>query len=209
MTTASAVERGEHARVIAIDGPAAAGKSTVARTVAERLGALLFDTGALYRIGIDGSSQRMEDNIGVSNGPCWSPDGRIFYFSDSRAQIIYAYDFDPDEGLLSNRRIFSDTRDYGYPDGAAVDAEGFLWSARWEGSCVLRFAPDGRIDRIVETPARRPTCVCFGGRGLDVMFLTSSRIHVPAEEIASNPLQGGLFCFNPGVKGLPKHRYGG
>jgi sugar lactone lactonase YvrE len=167
------------------------------------------DTGALYRIGIDGSSQRMEDNIGVSNGPCWSPDGRIFYFSDSRAQIIYAYDFDPDEGLLSNRRIFSDTRDYGYPDGAAVDAEGFLWSARWEGSCVLRFAPDGRIDRIVETPARRPTCVCFGGRGLDVMFLTSSRIHVPAEEIARNPLQGGLFCFNPGVKGLPKHRYGG
>jgi sugar lactone lactonase YvrE len=166
-------------------------------------------TGALYRVDASGQSKLMVDDVGVSNGPCWSPDDRIFYFSDSMAQVIYAFDFDPLLGGISNKRIFNDTKDHGYPDGATVDAQGFVWSARWDGSCVLRIDPKGRIDRIVEIPAKRPTCCVFGGPGLDVMYVTSSRAHLTGDEMAARPLNGGVFCFDPGVKGTLKNRFAG
>lgn len=166
-------------------------------------------TGTLYRIEANGTATAMQENIGVSNGPCWAPDGRTFYFTDSMAQVIWAHDFDPDTGNLSNRRVFNDTRDHGYPDGATVDAEGFLWSARWEGSCVLRIDPRGRIDRVVPMPARRVTNVCFGGSRLDTLYVTTSRLHVAEADLRRDPLQGGLFCFNPGVAGFEKHAFAG
>jgi sugar lactone lactonase YvrE len=167
------------------------------------------DTGALFRVDGKGRSQRFEDHVGVSNGPCWSPDGQTFYFSDSKNSVIYAYDFEASLGGISNRRVLNDTKDHGYPDGATVDAEGFIWSARWDGGCVLRIDPKGRLDRVIAMPAQRPTCVCFGGANLDVMYVTSSRAHLAAESLARHPLQGGLFCFNPGVKGTPKHHFAG
>jgi sugar lactone lactonase YvrE len=167
------------------------------------------DTGLLYRFDADGTATVMERNIGVSNGPCWSPDNRIFYFTDSRNQVIWAYDFDLAAGTISNRRVFNDSRDHGYPDGATVDAEGFLWSARWEGACVLRIDPKGRIDRIVPMPARRVTNVCFGGAKLDTLYVTTARLHLPEEDLRRHPLQGGLFCFDPGVTGFEKHAFAG
>jgi L-arabinonolactonase len=167
------------------------------------------NSGALYRVEKDGRSTKMFEDVGVSNGPCWSPDNKIFYFSDSHAQIIYAFDFDLDTGAISNKRIHNDTKDHGYPDGATVDAEGFLWSAHWNGSCVLRIDPKGRIDRIVEMPATRPTCVCFGGTNLDTIYVTSSNAHVGGVVMKQYPLQGGVFCFDPKVKGFAKHRFGG
>ena len=166
-------------------------------------------TGTLYRIDPDGGASAMQAGVGVSNGPCWSPDNRTFYFTDSMAQVIWAYDFDLAAGEISNRRVLNDTRDYGYPDGATVDAGGFLWSARWEGSCVLRIDPEGRIDRVVPMPARRVTNVCFGGARLDTLYVTTSRLHVPGDDLARHPLQGGLFCFDPGVRGFEKHAFAG
>ncbi|MFO1120869.1 MAG: SMP-30/gluconolactonase/LRE family protein [Hyphomicrobiales bacterium] len=167
------------------------------------------DTGVLYRIDADGSATAMQTGIGVSNGPCWSPDNRIFYFTDSRNQVIWAYDFDLAAGTIANRRVFNDTRDHGYPDGATVDAEGFLWSARWEGSCVLRIDPRGRIDRVIPMPARRVTNVCFGGARLETLYITTARLHVPEAELRRHPLQGGLFCLDPGVTGFEKHAFAG
>jgi L-arabinonolactonase len=166
-------------------------------------------TGTLYRIDSNLSATGMASGFGVSNGPCWSPDNRTFYFSDSLTQIIWAYDFDLAVGVISNPRVFNDSKDHGVPDGATVDAEGFLWSARWDGDCVLRIDPNGRIDRVVPMPARRVTNVCFGGPSLDTLYVTTSRIHMPEEDIRRHPFQGGLFCFDPGVKGSEKHRYGG
>jgi sugar lactone lactonase YvrE len=165
------------------------------------------DTGKLFRVGSDGASHIMERNVGVSNGPCWSPDGTVFYFSDSKNQVIYAYDFDASTGALANRRILNDTKDHGYPDGATVDAEGHLWSARWEGSCVLRIDPKGRIVRAVKIPATRVTCPVFGGPDLDTLFLTTSSAHVDAETLALYPDQGGVFAFKPGVKGFLKNQF--
>jgi len=166
-------------------------------------------TGKLFRVDADGTVTEMASGIGVSNGPCWSPDGRTFYFTDSMAQTIFAYDFDMDSGTLSNKRVLNDTKDYGYPDGATVDAEGCIWSARWEGACVLRIDPRGRIDRVVPMPARRVTNLCFGGHNLDTLYVTTSRLHVPEEDLRSHPLQGGLFCFDPGVAGFEKHAFAG
>jgi L-arabinonolactonase len=166
------------------------------------------DSGALYRVGQDGVSKLMFDNVGVSNGPCWSPDNKTFYFSDSKAQIIWAFDFDLATGELSNQRVFNDTKAHGYPDGATVDAEGYLWSARWDGSCVLRFDPKGRIDRIVDMPVTRPTCVVFGGAELSTIYVTSSAANLSNVILKQHPLQGGLFCFDPSVKGLAKHKFG-
>jgi L-arabinonolactonase len=167
------------------------------------------DTGKLFRVEVGGSFETMETKVGVSNGPCWSPDGKIFYFSDSKNQVIYAYDFDGAGGTISNRRVLNDTKAHGYPDGATVDAEGFIWSARWEGACVLRIDPKGRIDRIVEIPATRVTCPVFGGADLDTMYLTTSRAHVDAETLGRYPDQGGVFAFKPGVKGMLKNGFAG
>ena len=163
-------------------------------------------TGTLFRIDYDHQVTAMAHGIGVSNGPCWSPDNRIFYFTDSRAQIIWAYDFDLDSGTISNRRVLNDTKDFGHPDGATIDAEGFLWSARWGGSCVLRIDPKGRIDRVVPMPAKRVTNACFGGSKLDTLYVTTSRLHVEDKNL---PLQGGVFCFDPGVRGFEKHAFAG
>jgi sugar lactone lactonase YvrE len=166
-------------------------------------------TGTLYRIDPDLTATPMHTEVGVSNGPCWSPDNKTFYFTDSMAQVIWAYDFDPASGTLSNRRVLNDTKDFGHPDGATVDAQGFIWSARWDGSCVLRIDPKGRIDRVVPMPARRVTNVCFGGKKLDTMYATTSRLHVPEEDLRRRPLQGGLFCFDPGITGFEKHAFAG
>lgn len=165
------------------------------------------DTGALYCVDGSGAAVKWEDNVGVSNGPCWSPDGRTFYFSDSKNQLIYAYDFDGTAGRIANRRVLNGSKDHGYPDGATVDAEGYVWSARWDGSCVLRIDPKGRIDRVIAMPALRPTCVCFGGPDLDIMYVTSSRAHLDQASMARYPLQGGLFCFDPGVRGTRKFSF--
>ena len=165
-------------------------------------------TGILYRIDSDGTAMAMEHEIGVSNGPCWSPDNRTFYFTDSMAQVIWAYDFDLDSGTISNKRSLSDTKDYGYPDGATVDADGCIWSARWEGSCVLRIDPKGRIDRVVPIPSTRVTNVCFGGARLDTLYVTTSRQNVGEDVLKRFPLQGGIFCFDPGMTGFEKHAFG-
>jgi sugar lactone lactonase YvrE len=167
------------------------------------------DTGNLFRVSLDGSAQIMERNVGVSNGPCWSPDGGTFYFSDSKNQIIYAYDFDGSSGNVSNRRVLSDDKSHGYPDGATVDAEGYIWSARWDGSCVLRLDPKGRIDRIIEIPATRVTCPVFGGPDLDTLYVTTSRAHVDGDTLVRYPQQGGIFACKPGVKGMLKNVFAG
>jgi sugar lactone lactonase YvrE len=105
--------------------------------------------------------------------------------------------------------VFANPDGYGYPDGATVDADGGLWNARWEGGCVIRFAPDGSIDRVIEMPARRITCCAFGGDGLDTLYVTTSRLHLTRDELKVQPQAGGTFAFKPGVKGLPRPAFVG
>jgi len=166
-------------------------------------------SGSLYRVGADMVPVRMDGPVGISNSTAWSPDAKTMYFADTLVGSIYAYDFDLPLGAISNRRVFSDVQGHGYPDGSCVDTEGYLWNARWEGGCVIRFAPDGTIDRIVRIPCARVTCCAFGGADLATLYVTTSRLHLSAEELALQPDAGGLFAFSPGVAGQMPHQFAG
>lgn len=159
-------------------------------------------SGALYRLDADLDWQLMDDGYRVTNGPAFSPDGRIMYHNDSARQLIYAFDLDA--GEPRNRRVFASFGEGdGYPDGMTVDAEGCLWVAFWDGWCLRRFAPDGeRLERI-ELPVQRPTSCAFGGPALDMLFITSARIGLDENSLAMQPSAGGLFMLRPGVSGVP------
>jgi sugar lactone lactonase YvrE len=184
---------------------------TMANNIADDNGS--FDpgvsTGILYRVDRDFRATPMMGGIGIHNATCFSPDGRIMYFADTAKNTIFASDLDPETGALSNRRVFSDLAGHGYADGATIDAEGCLWSARWDGGAVIRFTPNGELDRIVKVPASRVTSVAFGGPGFGTLYITTSRLHLSEAELASQPRAGGVFAVEPGVKGLPTAQFAG
>jgi L-arabinonolactonase len=166
--------------------------------------------GRLWRVDPDRSVTLLQDaDIWLPNSIAWSPDGRTFYLGDSRTKLIFAYDWDLDTGLPSNRRVFADTSAIpGEPDGSSVDAEGFLWNARFDGSCLARFAPDGRLDRIVPTPVSRPSHCTFGGPDLKTLFITTARFRLPPDRLAAEPMAGALLAAEVSVAGLPEPVWG-
>jgi len=167
---------------------------------------------SLFRLDPGGAVAKLDEGIVCSNGPCWSPDGRIFYFADTYTRDIWAYDYDLKTGAVSNRRVFCSFPALGLkglPDGATVDAEGFVWSVSVYEGKLVRLAPDGRLDRIVGLPVESTTSLSFGGPNLDVAYVTSMARAVkgvrPREREA-----GGLFAvYGLGVQGLPEPRYAG
>ena len=166
--------------------------------------------GALYRLNADLSVEVLEREVIIANGPCFSPDGRTLYFADTRRRSIFAYDYDPTGGPLRNKRVLVDTTSYGTgPDGATVDAEGYLWSAQVLNGCLRRFVPDGKLDRTIELPVSYPSSVMFGGPALDVLFVTS--ISEPLNGRVPPEAEAGalLAIHGLGVKGLPEPRFAG
>jgi sugar lactone lactonase YvrE/DNA-binding IclR family transcriptional regulator len=167
-------------------------------------------TGALYAIEGDRSWRRLADGLFVANGLDWSPDGKTFYFADSAPGRIYAYDFDLASGTIANRRVFTEMDpSEGRPDGLAVDSDGFVWCAIWDGWCVRRYAPDGRIERELRLPVPRPTSIAFGEPDLKTIFITTARIRLPSRVLAQAPFSGGLFKAAAPVAGLPASEFAG
>jgi len=175
-------------------------------------GSMVLDMGAnaaegrLYRYsaGQRGPVDTQLSGLIVPNGLGFSPDGRTMYLSDSHpaVQQIWAFDYDIDSGTPSNRRLFVDMNHYaGRPDGAAVDAEGGYWICANDAGLIHRFTPDGRLDRSLAVPVKKPSMCAFGGSRLDTLFVTSIR---PADDHDDQSLAGGVFALNPGVKGLPE-----
>ncbi len=167
------------------------------------------DQNGLYCLNPDLSLRQMESGISVSNGIGWSPDNRVMYYTDSGPAVIYAYDFDLESGNLSNRRVFVGNTRPGTPDGLTVDCEGFIWSTRWDGWCVDRYDPDGKLERTIPMPVQRPTSVMFGDANLERLYITSARTELSPSDLAAQPLAGDLFACYPGVKGLPEPRFAG
>lgn len=149
----------------------------------------------------------IDDNIMLSNGPCWSTDDTTFYHADSIRKQIYAYDYDIEKGAVSNRRPFASTAELGgIPDGATVDAEDHVWSAICEGQKVVRFRPDGSIERVVEFPLKLPGSVMFGGPELDKLFVPTLSPAFLGRE--ADPLDGSTFVIDGlGIKGVPEPRF--
>lgn len=159
--------------------------------------------GGLYRLE-GGVLALLETGIAVANGPCFSPDGRTFYYTDSPRRQIYACDYGGDRP--GPRRILVETGPWNSSaDGATVDSEGFLWTALVRAGAIARFDPRGRLDRLIAMPVRHPTSVMFGGAGLDMLYVTSLSRSARLED--GSPQAGGLFAIEVlGVHGLPEPR---
>jgi L-arabinonolactonase len=165
---------------------------------------------SVVRLDADLRISTLINNVTCANGTCFSPDGRTMYFADTPAKEIWAFDYAPSDGALGKRRTIARFDDQpGMPDGSCVDAEGFIWNAQWNGHRVVRYAPDGRIDRILEVPVLNPTCVTFGGAELDTLYITTARYLMNAEQIVAEPLSGALFACKPGGRGLPDAKFAG
>jgi sugar lactone lactonase YvrE len=169
-------------------------------------------SGSLYVIEGQGRTpgrvRQIDSAIVCANGPAFSPDGRHAYFADSMAEEIYTYDVDLDTGLISPRKPFVKTQN-GQPDGMTVDSQGYLWNAMWDGWRIVRYAPNGEVDREIRLPVPRPTSVCFGGPRMDQLFITTASDGLSEQQLAAAPLSGSLFVCEPGVKGLLDAEYNG
>ena len=166
--------------------------------------------GSLYRLDPDGSISTMETRIFIANGIGWSPDNKIMYFTDTPRHVIYAYDFDAATGAIANRRPFISTPDEdGVPDGLAVDSEGCIWSARWDGWKITRYDPSGKVEREIQLPVQRPTSCAFGGAHLDELYITSAWTALSDEQKKNQPFAGDLFRVKTNIKGLESPKFAG
>lgn len=166
--------------------------------------------GSLSRISPDGAVVPVLDDVAVSNGTDWSPDGTLMYYVDSPTRRIDVFDADPATGDIRRRRTFATVEDgAGFPDGLTVDAEGCVWVALWDGSAVRRYTPDGRLDRVVPVPAARPTACAFGGPRLTDLYITTATIGLGAPALAGAPLAGSVLVLPDAGQGMPDVPFAG
>lgn len=169
-------------------------------------------SGALYRLDPDLSLHVLKKDIIVSNAPCWSPSGETFYFADTWTGEICAWDYNTATGDLSGERVFChvDRSEGGAADGATVDSEGYLWNALVYAGKLVRYTPEGKVDRIIEMPVKKVTSVMFGGENLDVLYVTSMAQPPLPRFPEDNQLRGSLFAiYDLGVTGVAERRFAG
>lgn len=165
--------------------------------------------GSLYRIDPGLSCTAIDGGYSITNGPAFSPDGRLMYHSDTARQVTYVYDLAAD-GSVANRRVFRKfEQGDGYPDGMTVDSEGCLWIAFWGGWCIRRFSADGDMLEKIDMPVEQPSSCVFGGPDLDRLYVTSATQDLDAAALAMQPNAGGLFLLCPGVRGLAERPFAG
>lgn len=166
--------------------------------------------GSFYRVDADLKAVKVFDQVDIPNSTVFSPDDRLMYFADTPTKKIWVFDFDADEGRLSNRRLFVDcANEPGAPDGSAIDTEGCLWNAKYGGSCIVRYTPSGKIDRVIELPVTQPTCCTFGDDDLGTLYITTAWQKLTPEQLAPQPLAGNVFALRPGAKGFELPRFAG
>jgi len=167
--------------------------------------------GKLWRLDADWSTHMLDDGITISNGLGWSPDNKTMYFADTRALVVYAYDYDIETGDVANKRTFLRTDDMvGRVDGATVDRDGNYWCAMIHDGSVCCFDPNGRLDRRIELPVKHPTMCSFGGPNLDTLYVVTSRRFLDDDGLREQPLAGSLFAITgTGAVGLPEPYFAG
>jgi sugar lactone lactonase YvrE len=165
-------------------------------------------TGSLYRFDADLACTKLRNAIIIPNSLAFSPDGRTMYFADTIRHTIWAYDYDPANGAATRERVFVDAGS-GRPDGSCVDAEGCLWNAEYGAWRLVRYTPQGKVDRVIEVPVANPTCCSFGGEDLGTLYVTTATQRLAPEDLAKQPLAGSLLALRPGVQGLPEGRFAG
>jgi L-arabinonolactonase len=164
-------------------------------------------SGCLYSVDATFGPRCQLTGVRISNSLCMSPDGSQLYFADSPTRTIRAFELNEPQGTLGASRIFAQTPAGADPDGATIDADGCLWSAHWGAGCVVRYTPEGRIDRTLRVPASQPTCVCFAGPDLDVLCVTTARAGLSEANLLGEHNAGDVFLYRVGVQGLPEVEY--
>ena len=159
--------------------------------------------GVLLRVDPDGAVTEWKRDIGIANTMSWSPDGTRFYSADTLSNTIFVYDYDAATGAIANERPLLAGFERGLPDGSSVDASGFLWNCRHGGGCVVRVAPDGAIDRVIEMPVANVTSCAFGGPGNRTLYVTSAALGEPP----GHRFAGSLFAIPTNTSGLPGNRF--
>lgn len=159
--------------------------------------------GVLHRIDPDGRVTVFRDNVGIANTLAWSPDARRFYFGDTLSNVVWVYDYNLQTGTITNERPFLEGFSRGLPDGSTVDSEGYLWNCRFYGGCIVRVAPDGTIDRVVEMPVKNITTCTFGGMDRKTLYVTTACIEAPP----GDRLAGGLYTIQSAVSGQPENKF--
>ncbi len=164
--------------------------------------------GTLYRMDPDGSVHAMDSDLTIPNGTVWSLDNRTMYVTDTLRRLIYAYDFDPEEESISNRRVFTSLAEgEGYPDGLTMDRRGYMWGARWTGWSIVCYSPTGEVVQKIQMPVACPTCCTFGGKNLQDLYVTSAWTIFSEEERKKQPLAGDLFRIHTDVQGFPEPKF--
>lgn len=167
-------------------------------------------TGSLYCLSPDFRVTRVDSEYVVSNGPSWSADDKTLYHNDSVNGLVYAFDFEPDSGTLSNKRVFLRfSKEDGSPDGMTTDAEGGLWIAHWGAGKVTRHDPEGKVLRTIILPCSQPTSCTFGGPNLSTLYITTAANGLTSEQLEQEPLAGGLFAVDLDISGKPANLFRG
>jgi L-arabinonolactonase len=170
-----------------------------AGSMAEGQGAPL---GSLWRYDGNGAASAYLHDIRIPNSLCWNRAGDIMYFSDSPRNIIWAYEFDAEAGPIGKARIFAQTPPGVHPDGSCIDAEDYLWNAQWGAGQIVRYRPDGSIERSLSLPVSQPSCVAFAGSELDLLCITTARVDLDQKMLSEQPLAGGLLIYETDATGL-------
>ena len=162
----------------------------------------------LYRYDPDGSLYLMDTDLGMPNGLVWSPDNSKMYLTDSNQQTIFQYDFDLETGTIQNRRPFVQTQDEpGVPDGLTIDSEGYLWSVRYNGSKIIRYDPDGKVEREISIPVPHPTSCTFGGEHMNELYITTCWNELSLEQRTRYPESGDLFYLQTDIQGMARNTF--
>ncbi|AZE19014.1 MULTISPECIES: SMP-30/gluconolactonase/LRE family protein [Pseudomonas] len=163
---------------------------------------VLRRSGGLFRIDTQARVTPLLQGLGIPNTLLWSEDASRLYFADSLDGTLYQYPIASD-GRLEPARSWFGPHPRGVPDGSAMDAQGYIWNARWDGGCLLRLAPDGEVDRVLELPVSRPTSCVFGGADLKTLYITS------AASPLDHPLDGAVLAVRVDTPGMLCHRFAG
>ena len=159
--------------------------------------------GILHRLDPDAGLTVHRRDTGISNTLAWSPDRSRFYFGDTLANTIWVYDYDPATGTIANEAVFFAGFERGLPDGSTMDADGYLWNCRYAGGCIVRVAPNGKIDRVIDMPSTNVTTCTFGGADLKTLFVTTASADAPR----GDRLAGGLYAIQCEVRGQAENRF--
>ena len=148
-------------------------------------------------------ARQWRDGIDIANTMCWSPDRTVFYTGDTMANVLRAYDYNAETGAISGERPFFAGFDRGLPDGSAIDVAGYLWNCRYAGGCIVRVAPDGHVDRVIEMPVKNITTCTFGGPELSTLLITTAS----NDRARGDRLAGGLFAIDTNIRGVGENRF--